>query len=155
VRTSKERYVSLADTIQKMGMQVYDSLDYADKYLPYNVTPKEIFHILKQNTTYKHDPQGVELLQSMPSLMDDNYWGHSGWGDCDCFTIAGVACCTVRGYKTRYVVVGNDRNAPSHIYFQVHDGRKWVDFDLVAPYYGITKPYKYQNSFPIIEKQLY
>ena len=39
--------------------------------------------------------------------------------------------------------------------FQVHDGKKWVDFDLVAPYYGVTKPYKYQNSFPIIEKQLY
>ena len=120
MRTGKTNYVSLADTIAKMGMQVRDSLNYADSYLTYNVTPKEIFHILKQNTTYKHDPVGVELLQSMPSLMDDNYWGHSGWGDCDCFSIAGIASCIVRGYKTRYVVVGNDRNAPSHIYFHHH-----------------------------------
>lgn len=146
MRTGKMPYRDLQHTIQMMGKQVAEGVDYADKYLPYNTTPLEIWTILKQNTTYKNDPPGVELLQSMPSLLDDNYWGIPGAGDCDCFTIAALTCAAARGIPARAVIVGNSKNAPTHVYAQLWDGSRWIDFDLVSSVYGVTKPYKFRQT---------
>ena len=103
---SKYKYRSLKDTIENMYLQAKRSINYAERFLPSNIeTPKELFTILKHNTTYKHDPVNIELLQSMPSLFEDNYWGYnkSGYGDCDCFSIAALACCAVMGIPCRLV----------------------------------------------------
>jgi hypothetical protein len=142
---TKYVYKSLDDTLKQMSRQVAYSLDYADKFLPRDTTPLEIWSILKPNLTYKNDPPGIELLQSFPSLMEDNYWGTTGMGDCDCFTIAAMACAYSRNIPVRAVVVGNDKTAPSHIYCQMWDGSRWVDFDLVNSDYGFTKPYKHKQ----------
>ena len=141
----KYKYKSLKDTIDKIGQQIAYSVDYANDFLPSHTSPKEIWSILKDNTIYKHDPPGVELLQSFPSLMDDNYWGTPGMGDCDCFTIAAVSCAVARGIPVRCVLVGNHSDMPSHIYCQMFDGSAWIDFDLVNSDYGYTKPYKYKQ----------
>lgn len=124
-----------------MAFQVKQSLEFADNWLPQVLEgPAELFWILKNNTVYVSDPPGVELLQSMPSLFEDNYWGIPGAGDCDCFTIATIASCAVRNIPARMVLVGNGAQ-PSHVYCEVKDNGTWVPFDLVAPRYGITKDY--------------
>ena len=141
----KVPYRSLGHTIKMMQKQIEESLEYAHDFIPRNTTAKELFFILRQNTTYKHDPPGVELLQSFPSMMQDNYHGIPGAGDCDCFTIAAIACCVEAGIPCRIVIVGNSKAAPTHVYAEVLDQGKWMPFDLVNPYYGHTKKYKYKH----------
>ncbi|NBT88368.1 MAG: hypothetical protein EBT51_08720 [Flavobacteriaceae bacterium] len=138
-------YRNIAHTVEMMGKQIEASIDFANDFVPIDTDPKELFWILRQNTTYKNDPPGVELLQSMPSMFEDNYWGIPGAGDCDCFTISAVACCLVADIPCRIVIVGNNSEAPSHVYAEVLDNGKWTPFDLVNPYYGQTKPYAFKK----------
>jgi len=142
-------YKDIGHTIEMMGRQIEDSIDYAYDFVPGNTTPKELFWILRQNTTYKNDPPGVELLQSFPSMMDDNYWGIPGAGDCDCFTIAAIACCKAADIPCRIVIVGNSPSAPSHVYAEVLDDGQWTPFDLVNPWYGHTKEYNYMKRINV------
>jgi len=108
-----------------------------------------LFALLKQHTTYRNDPPGVELLQSMPTLMHNNYYGIPGAGDCDCFTIAAVACCKVENIPVRIVIVGNTEKNPTHVYAEVMDGGRWVAFDLCSPFYGETKKYRYLSRIKV------
>jgi len=151
MRSEKQKYRSLAHTIEMIGVQVRDSLDYAKSFVPRYTSIDELWRILKDNLVYKHDPPGVELLQSFPSLMNDNYWGIPGAGDCDCFTIAALSCAWVSGFPCRAVVVGNSSEAPSHIYAEVfdRDKQKWVIFDLVNDSIGVTKYYRYKTIIRI------
>jgi hypothetical protein len=137
----KYPYKNLQNTVDMIGLQVKNSIKFADQWLPqYLEGPAELFWILKNNTAYVADPPGIELLQSMPSLFNDNYWGIPGAGDCDCFTIATIASCVARNIPVRMVLVGNGKQ-PSHVYAEVQDKGTWIPFDLVAPMYGETKPY--------------
>ena len=142
---AKYKYKSLEDTLRQMSAQIAESVSYADHFIPRSTNVREIWTILKDNLVYKHDPPNIELLQSFPSLMEDNYWGTPGAGDCDCFTIAACACAVARKIPVRCVIVGNQSDAPTHIYCQMWDGKSWVDFDLVNSDYGVTKPYKYKQ----------
>jgi hypothetical protein len=141
----KVPYQNIAHTIDMMQRQIEESLDYAEDFTPRNTTPKELFWIMRNNLTYKNDPPGVELLQSFPSMMEDNFHGKPGAGDCDCFTIAAVACCKAAGIPCRIVIVGNSAIAPSHVYAEVLDNGQWMPFDLVNAYYGETKDYNYKK----------
>jgi len=132
-----------------MGRQIEDSLDYASGFVMAGTTPSALFSMLKTLTTYKNDPPGVELLQSMPSLFMNNFWGKSGAGDCDCFSITTVACCKVLNIPCRLVLVGNSPKAPSHVYVEVKDKGGWVPFDLVNTFYGETKKYRYISTINI------
>lgn len=149
MRTGKLPYKNLAHTIKMMQRQIDHSLDYASGFIPANTNARELFWILRQNTVYKNDPPGVELLQSMPSLFEDNYWGIAGAGDCDCFTITATACAVVAEIPARIILVGNSAQAPSHVYNELYDGGKWVPFDLVNPYYGLTKPYTHKKIISV------
>ena len=142
---TKYRYKSLQDTLKQMSAQIAESVPYADHFVPRSTTTKELWTILKDNLVYKNDPPGIELLQSFPSLMEDNFWGVPGAGDCDCFTIAAASCAVARGIPVRCVIVGNTSDAPSHIYCQMFEDGRWIDFDLVNSDYGYTKPYKYKQ----------
>lgn len=146
----KVKYVDLNHTIKAMGRQISDSLDYAAEFVPVGMTPANLFWMLKSVTTYKSDPPGTELLQSMPSLFENNFWGKSGYGDCDCFSITAAACCKVLGISCRLVLVGNSPKAPSHVYVEVKDKGNWVPFDLVNTFYGETKKYKYISTINVI-----
>ena len=83
-------------------------------------------------------------------MMENNYWGIPGAGDCDCFTIAAVACCIENDIPVRIVIVGNNADAPSHVYAEVLDPRQgWTPFDLVNPFYGETKKYTYEKRIAV------
>ena len=107
MRTGKMPYKNLVHTLQMMAKQINESVEFADQFIPMVTTPQEIWFVLKDNLTYKNYPPGIELLQSFPSLMNDNYWGIPGAGDCDCFTIAALACAAARSIPARAVIVGN------------------------------------------------
>ena len=145
----KEKYTTLQRTLDGMQRQIEDSLSFARNFVPRGETPRSLFTLLKQHTTYRHDPPGVELLQSMPTLMHNNFYGIPGAGDCDCFTIAAVACCKVENIPVRIVVVGNNPKNPTHVYCEVLDGGKWTAFDLVNEFYGQTKKYRYLSRIKV------
>jgi hypothetical protein len=139
----KEKYTTLQRTLDCMQLQIEESLSFARNFVPRGETPRSLFSLLKQHTTYRHDPPGVELLQSMPTLMHRNFYGIPGAGDCDCFVIASVASLVVSKIPVRIVIVGNTRNNPTHVYAEVLDGGRWTPFDLCSPFYGQTKKYRY------------
>ena len=80
--------------------------------------------------------------------MHNNFYGIPGAGDCDCFTIAAVACCKVENIPVRIVVVGNTKT-PTHVYCEVLDNGKYVAFDLVNEFYGQTKKYRYLSRIKV------
>jgi transglutaminase-like putative cysteine protease len=145
----KEPYKNIKHTMREFGRQVAYSVPYAANWMPMTDSPRHMFHVLKQNTTYKNDPPGVELLQRMESLFEDNYHGVSGAGDCDCFTIAAVACAVANDIPVRICIVGNSPKGPSHVYCEMKENGKWVAFDLVNAFYGETKPYKYKKIIAV------
>jgi len=145
----KEKYTTLQRTLDAMQAQIEDSLSFARNFVPRGETPRSLFTLLKQHTTYRHDPPGVELLQSMPTLMHNNFYGIPGAGDCDCFVIAAVSSCVVEKIPVRIVVVGNTRKNPTHVYCEVLDGGRWTAFDLCSPFYGETKKYRYLSRINV------
>jgi len=145
----KEKYTTLQRTLDCMQLQIEESLSFARNFVPRGETPRSLFSLLKQHTTYRHDPPGVELLQSMPTLMHNNFYGIPGAGDCDCFTITTMACCKVENIPVRIVIVGNTPNNPTHVYAEVMDGGRWTAFDLVNALYGETKKYRYLSRIKV------
>jgi transglutaminase-like putative cysteine protease len=122
--------------------QVSDSIAYAREWCLYD-NARDIFRQLKAHTTYKHDPPDIELLQSLPTLMDNNYWGSPGLGDCDCFTIAFTACCKAKGVPVKIVLAGRQRDQFVHIYNLAKVNGTWFDADLTEPNFGDRRPYKF------------
>jgi transglutaminase-like putative cysteine protease len=104
---------------------------------------RDIFRQLKAHTTYKNDPPDIELLQSLPTLMDNNYWGSPGIGDCDCFTIAYTACCIAKGVPVKIVLAGRQPDQFSHVYNLAKMNGVWHSADLTESRFGKERPYKY------------
>jgi hypothetical protein len=101
------------------------------------------------HTTYKHDPDHAELLQSMHTLMDNNYHGIPGAGDCDCFVIAATACFIASRNRCEIVLVGNKPDQFTHVYNTVYYSGAMVPFDLTQPTFATERPYKYKKIFEI------
>lgn len=147
-------YKNLAHTLKSLKIQVIDSLPHIEKYIPSDIkNPEELFDYLKDHVVYRKDPKGVELLQTVQTLMDGAYWGEPGHGDCDCFTILTLAACEYLGFKPVFVcLVSNSRMSPSHIYTEVWDNNKkrFCVFDLTNPYYDMERSYKYKQTLPFM-----
>jgi len=140
----KVPYKDINQVMKGMRTQIIDSLDYCVTELPKFRTPEQMFEFCRLMTHYKQDPKGNELLQSVPTLMDNNYWGKSGTGDCDCFTILTVAMCIANGWNDNFIVlVGRGKVAPVHVYSAVEFDGKLITLDLTNPYPNIERDYKY------------
>jgi hypothetical protein len=153
-----ENYKSLQHTIKCLKKQVIDSLPYIAKYVPSDIsTPEELFYFLKDLITYKKDPPGVELLQSVQTLFDNNFHGKSGHGDCDCFTILALASFEHLGFDPSQVALaGRSEFKPSHIYTRVWDKKKnrYAVFDLTNPYYDMERKYNYKQYIDFMMLQM-
>jgi len=154
----RKNYKNLQDTLKELKKQVIDSLPYVSKYIPSDITtPEELFYFLKDLTKYKKDPKGVELLQSVQTLLsENNYHGTPGKGDCDCFTILVLAACEYLGFAPQQVaLVGRTAIKPTHIYSLVYDPNKnkMCAMDLTNPYYCMERKYNYKQTldFMILE----
>jgi len=142
-----KEYEDLSDVLIHIKKQVIDSLEYASENLPAFRDPRELFYWLKDRTVYLSDPSTIELLMSMETLMDGSRTGIPGAGDCDDFTITGLASCIVNGWlKNKIVLVGRERSAPVHIYFTTnYEGIDYV-FDLTNPDFNQErKNYRYRQ----------
>lgn len=122
--------------------QVNDSIAYAREWCLYD-NARDIYRQLKAHVTYKNDPPGIELLQSLPTLLDDNYWGSPGLGDCDCFTIAFTSCCIAKGVPIKIVLAGRKNNEYVHIYNLAKMNGAWFDADLTEPGFNQRRDYKF------------
>lgn len=137
-------YRSLEYTLRALKVQVIDSLPFIGNYIPDNIkSPEELFYYLRSITNYASDPKGVELIQTVQTLMDND-----GEGDCDCFTVLTLASCYHCKFLPQYVaLVGRSRRAPSHIYSEVFDYNKGkiCAMDLTNPEYDYERSYPYKQ----------
>lgn len=137
---------TLNNTLWGIHKQISDSLVYARGFCPFD-NARDIYYFFRRNVVYKHDPPGVELLQSLPTFVDDNYWGIPFCGDCDCFTIAFTSCCLIKKIPIRIVLAGNKPNEFTHIYNQVQFNGDWCIADLTQPYWDSERKYNYTKTY--------
>jgi len=140
-RTSE--LTSIDQTIKGMRTQTAASLKYARLWLNGERDPQRIFYLLKASTTYKSDPKNIELLQKMETLFENNYWGISGAGDCDCFSIAFAACMQVVNIESRFVLAGRTPNVWVHVYNAIFFRGEWMAVDLTCSNFNVERPYKF------------
>ena len=151
----KKRYKDINDTLKYIRLQIEESIPYADKKCPTFSSPSNLFFWLKPRLTYKKDPNKIELLQSMPTLMENNYHGTPGAGDCDCFSIAMASCCISQGWKTFIILAGRNKFTPVHIWTGVTIDGKDYNLDLTNSIPFKTRDYPYQQKIyikPLINK---
>ena len=148
----RRKYVDLNDTLRHLKIQVEDSIDFACDYLPsLEMTPREIFNHLKKDIVYVSDPPGVELIQSMPTMLSYlNPHNIYGAGDCDCFTVTASACLMACGYPVNIALVGRSQDNAVHIYCMTGKRAPVVPFDLTNARYGEERPYPYKQTLPLL-----
>ena len=130
--------------------QVIDSLEFCVNEMPRFDDPEQMFKALKNMVTYKNDPPGTELLQSVPTLFKNNYWGISGAGDCDCFSILVLSMCVAHGWnKQEIILAGRSKLMPVHIWTVVYvDGKRYA-MDLTNAYCNVERNYKFIQVLPV------
>ncbi|RTK97619.1 MAG: hypothetical protein EKK64_01020 [Neisseriaceae bacterium] len=140
-------YQNLNHALKLFRSQVMEGVPYAQENLPRFTSPEQIFNWLKLRTTYKNDPKGTELFQTLPTLLDDNYHGLTGSGDCDCFTIAALSVLLANGFTDcGIVLVGRKSWQPVHIYaYVVDDSGEKKYLDLTNRVYNYERPYPYKQ----------
>jgi hypothetical protein len=138
-------YTDINATMRGIRTQVIDSIDFYCNEMPFYSNPEEMFNNLKNFVTYKNDPAGIELLQSVETLLTDkNYWGIKGAGDCDCFSILILTACVCHKWnKQRIVLAGRSKLAPVHIWTEVFWNGKWYVMDLTQKLFNTKREYKF------------
>lgn len=146
----KQAYKDINDTVKHIKIQILDGMDYALFNCPSFKDPDQLFTWLKERITYKNDPKGTELLQTLPTLMEDNWHGIPGAGDCDCFTIAFTTLAIAQGWKDiKIVLVGRNDKTPVHIYNVIYwKGRRTV-CDLTNKVINKEREYPFYQEIPV------
>jgi len=154
----REKYKDINRTCAMLREQVIDSIPTAVEVCPKFDNPEQMFKWLRLNTSYKNDPEGVELIQSMGTLLTPytHRSGHhypAGAGDCDCFTVTTLACLYVQGEKWRnnfgFYLLGRSKKAPVHIYSFVNWNGKELIMDLTRPYINDARHYPLWQKVPM------
>ena len=128
--------------------QALEGVNYMRKRLPAGMDREELFDYLKERITYKHDPKGIELVHTPKSFFEDNYHGLEAHGDCDDFSVVGIAALKAQGVpegKINVVLTGRSKKTPRHIYLAV-DGQP---FDLTNDRIGEERSYPYKQEIPL------
>lgn len=128
--------------------QALEGVPYMRKHLPSGMDREELFDYLKNRITYKHDPKGIELVHTPKSFFEDNFHGSPGSGDCDDFSVLGIAALKAQGVpegKINVVLTGRSKKTPRHIYLSV-DGQI---FDLTNDRIGEERTYPYKQEIPL------
>jgi len=142
----KVPYTDINATMRGIRTQVIDSTKFCQEEMPSFRSPKRMFNSLRNMVTYKNDPKGIELLQSVPTLFKDNYWNIPGAGDCDCFTILTLAMCQVQGWDDQCIVLaGRSKLAPVHIWSRVKYKGNWYSMDLTNALFDVERNYKFKQ----------
>ena len=142
----KKNYTDLNDCLRHIRYQVEDSRNFAKNFVPKFNNPIEFFFWLKPYLNYQLDPDGTELLQSFQTLINKNYYGQSGRGDCDCFTIAQLSACIEQKWKECEIWIklcGRNKTHARHIYGGVDFKGKEIALDFTNKLPGVERFYPY------------
>jgi len=144
-------YRDLDHALKHLRLQVIEGIPYAQTHTPALKSTTQVFNWLKARTKYKNDPKGTELFQTLPTLLENNWHGVTGAGDCDCFTIATLTLLLANGFKNcGIVLVGRNPLNAVHIYSYVidRDGKKKY-LDLTNRRYNYERPgYNFYQEIP-------
>ena len=134
----KIKYPGIVATLNYLIIQVRESLPYARKFIiQYNIkNATQLFSALKARVNYTRDPDGIEYIQSWPTLAKNKYKG-----DCDCFTVAACAGLHALGYPTAIVIQARQVGSPRHILSAYNSNGKWYPFDLTNSTIGHIRSY--------------
>lgn len=90
---------------------------------------------LLHNVRFQADPNGPELLRSVPEMLEMIQL--RGWAliDCDDISVLGAALGKAVGFPARFTLLGfNHPGSPyQHIFTELWDGQRWVDLDVTRP----------------------
>jgi hypothetical protein len=143
-------YKGINQVMRAIRTQVIESVPYCQMNTPKFSSVENLYHYLKSRVKFVHDPEHEELLQSAPTLFDNNQHGTPGAGDCDCFTILTTATCIANGWECSIKLAGNSLKAPSHIYNEMRlPGGHWYTVDLTQPAFNRERKYKFYQTLPI------
>jgi hypothetical protein len=142
------KHPGLKEVLNMMMLQANTSKSYIKLRNWENLTISQIWDLGKRNLIYKNDKNGVEQLQSVGTLFENNIHNIPGAGDCDCFvifTLALILCSNkIDNSKTFIYLQGNTRAEPSHVLVkcentfidftqpQINSIRKYNFFDEIA-----------------------
>lgn len=148
---ARHKYSDITEAMQAWMVQVVDSIPFAERFLPNLSTPYELWNMLRPLLTFKHDPKNTELFQMFPTLINNNYHGISGAGDCDCFVIATLASYYAMRWKfpARVVLAGRNKRTPVHIYMQIQYNKEWQTLDFTQCCFNDERHYPYVQYLKI------
>lgn len=87
-----------------------------------------IFHFIKSRVSYQNDPLNAELYQTSQVTLQE------GFGDCDDFTLLGIALNIAVGNEARAVLIdANNDGFFDHIYYEVNTENGWRAYDASYP----------------------
>ena len=142
-------YPGLNESLKHLRTQVIHSLPYTVKNLPRFSTPEEIFKYCKSKYTFRNDPPGTELFQTVPTLLQNNDIGNPGHGDCDDATIFCLAELLNSGFTDIGIVLtGRNKTNASHIYVYVIDNGQRKILDLTNKNFNQERPYPFKQYIP-------
>jgi hypothetical protein len=140
----REKYSTLDRVLWGIREQIIDSVEYVKNNFPPLNTPDEVFNYCKMISTYVPDPPDVELVQSVPTLLENNQNGVIGGGDCDDLTVLTIAACIANNLKPNYIFLcGRNKSNAVHIYSGVKYDGKIYTLDLTNQFINMERPYQY------------
>ena len=143
----KYPYKNLSDTLLRLKDQVIESIPFCYQLTSGINSPEQLYENLKFITSYKSDPKNVELIQTAETLINNNWHGVSGQGDCDCLTVLSLACLYCINENNLFLILaGNSIYAPTHVYSGFIKNGSFFDFDLTNDTFNKTRKYKF-NQF--------
>tara|TARA_R100000655_G_scaffold109244_1_gene163226 strand:+ start:296 stop:748 length:453 start_codon:yes stop_codon:yes gene_type:complete len=143
-------YKDINQVLKGIRLQVIESWEYCKTEMPSFNDPETLFNVLRNIITYKNDKNGIEQLQTVQTLFDNNIHGISGAGDCDCFTILVLSMCWANNLGPQKIVLaGKSKKAPTHIWSKVKHNGKWYNLDLTQPLFDTTREYKLTQEIEV------
>lgn len=142
-------YPGVNATIPHLKTQILHSLPYVAKNTPPLKTPRAVWDYAKARYTFKSDPEGVELFQTVPTLLKDNEYGAPGHGDCDDATIFILSLLFINGFKGGIVLSGRSQISPTHIYAYCDHAGQRIILDLTNKSYNFERYYPFKQYIPL------
>lgn len=141
-------YPGVNKSLPHLKKQIEHSIIWSGKNTPPLKTPREIWDYAKSRYTFKNDPIGVELFQTVPTLLS-NKVTPPGHGDCDDATIFVLTLMFINGLNGGFVLAGRHTLSPSHIYAYCDYQNKRYILDLTNKNFDYERFYPYKQYIPL------
>ena len=149
----KEKYKSLDNTLFWLVQQALISVPYCREKFGSNNSIQKIWTIGKFNLNYTKDTPGVEQIQSVPTLLENNIHGKPGSGDCDCFTVFTISMLLASNYNPKDIFIvlqGRKKNLAVHVLTAIKESNgKYYYIDFTEKHPGVKRKYNFIQFVPI------